>query len=276
MINAEFFPFVIRLVEELCGVVLELDKEYLVAARLNPRLTEWGLKGLLDLKMALEREPRGVLAWKVVDALVPNETYFFRDPPFFQALEQEILPGLIARNAKKREISIWSAACSSGQEVYSLSLLLEDRFRLPSNWKVRVEATDISGAMVERARLGLYSLHEVNRGLPAHYLAKYFTRDSEGFRLSDPIRKMVSFQRLDLREPWPWAQPFDLILVRNVMIYFEKTVKQELLGRFQRLLAPGGHIFLGASETALFLNSGLKNATFGKVVGYQNPKEEKI
>jgi chemotaxis protein methyltransferase CheR len=266
---ASSFVYIRQLVQDHCGVVLEPEKEYLMTARLQPQLKSWGLSNLEEMTAHLLREPTGDLMRLVSEALVPNETYFFRDPSFYQALETTVIPGIIARNGDKKELHIWSAACSSGQEPYSVAMLIRTHFPQLLSWKLQIIASDISQTIVARTRQGLYSQLEVNRGLPAVYLARYFSRQADGWHLSDDIRHMVTPHVLDLRTPWPWAGGFDLILARNVLIYFDIPTKQEILGRFRHLLKPSGYLFLGSSETTLFLDPHFVNVPIQGVIGNQ-------
>jgi chemotaxis protein methyltransferase CheR len=181
-----------------------------------------------------------------------------------------LIPDLIARRAGTRQLRIWCAACSSGQEPYSLAMLLREHFgpRL-AGWEVSILATDLSGAMLERARAGRYSQMEVNRGVPASLLAKAFRKEGPDWQLKDEIRAMVDFRRLNLIDPWPILPPMDIVMLRNVLIYFEAETKRQVLDGMARVLAPDGHLFLGGAETTLHLSESYDRVQVDCTVGYR-------
>ena len=198
-----------------------------------------------------------------------NETWFFRDSNPFTALTELVIPDLTETAGTERKISIWSAACSSGQEPYSIAMLIRENFNLPG-WKFSILGTDFCSAILERARTGLYRQMEVNRGLPAKLLAKYFVQQGLYWQLKPEILTAVKFHFLNLAEPWAsTVPPADIVLLRNVLIYFDVETRKEILGRVRRLLRPDGYLFLGCAETTLNLDNGFQRVQTDKYVCYK-------
>ena len=192
----------------------------------------------------------------MVDALTTNETTFFRDVEPFELLRTELLPALIKTRQLSKRLSIWYAASSTGQEPYSVSMLIREHFPELASWTIDQVATDLSRPVLDRARAGAYSQLEVNRGLPVKLLVRYFDKRGLEWQLKDHIRSMVNFQELNLNGVWPWPclPQFDIVFIRNVMIYFDVPDKQKILGRIYDRLRPDGYLFLGAAETTMNLD----------------------
>lgn len=240
------FASIRDLVEARAGIVLEPGKEYLAETRLNPIVDRLGLGSLSELA----RRVRGndcVLQAKVVEALTTNETSFFRDNAPFNALRQRVLPAVAARPPHERRLRIWSAACSTGQEAYSLALMIKDEFPALAA-DTRIIGTDINALVVEKARSGKFSQLDVNRGLPAPLLVRYFHRQGMEWVVQDAIRAMTEFRVLNLVEPLGALGGFDLVLLRNVMIYFSAETKARLLTRVRLAMRRDGWLMVGASE----------------------------
>ena len=250
------FEYVAQLVRRRSAIVLEPGKEYLVEARLAPLAKELGLGGPTELVAKL-RGDSGPLAERVTEAMTTNETSFFRDLQPFDVLRRDVVPDLLERRASSRRLRIWCGASSSGQEPYTIAMVL-DQIPGLAGWDVEMLGTDISPEMVERARAGRYSQLEVNRGLPAPFLVKYFERDGTGYQLKEGIRRMVQYRLLNLAEPWPALGTFDIVFMRNVLIYFDVETKREIFGRIRRVLAPDGYLFLGAAETTVNIDAGFE------------------
>src|SRR6202012_3185504 len=195
---------------------------------------------------------------KVLDAMANNETWFFRDCNCFAALTEFVLPELMKRRSQERKVSIWSAACSSGQEPYSIAMALREQFLLPG-WTFPIVATDFCTTILERARQGVYRQMEVNRGLPARLLTRYFTQQGLHWQLKQEILSMVTLQCLNIAEPWEKTMaPVELLLLRNVLIYFDVPTRKEILARVRQVLRPDGFLFLGCAETTLNLDKGFE------------------
>ncbi len=269
-INASDFDYIRDLVRREAAIVLEPGKEYLAENRLHPVARQAGLDSVGDLVRQL-RVGSGELQGKVIDALTTNETSFFRDAHPWDALRDDLLPQLIERRAAKRTLTIWCAASSSGQEPYTLAILLKEHFGAAlDGWIVRILATDISPTMIERARTGTYSQLEVNRGLPAPLLVKHFSRTGMQWQLNDDVRSMVEFRlmNLDVAADYDRLPMCDLVLIRNVLIYFDVPTKRDILTRCRDHLRPDGYLFLGSSETTLNVVEGFERVQSGKTICY--------
>lgn len=252
----EAFGFICALVKQEASLVIEAGKEYLIEARLNFLLREYGMNRYDDLveKLRSESTPFSFRK-KIVEALTTNETYFFRDHHPFEVLREKILPKLIATRRPQQELNIWSAACSTGQEAYSTAILLREHFPELASWKVKIVATDLNQIVVERAQKGRYNQIEINRGLPAALLLKYFQKDGSDWVLAEGIRRMVEFSSHNLMHSWNHLPSCDIIFMRNVMIYFDVATKQKLLAQVHRQLRPDGHLLLGGAETTVNLSN---------------------
>ncbi len=247
------FAFIANLVRDRCALVLEPGKEYLVKARLLPLAQRHGLAGIEPLIDRLRGSDNG-LATEVVEAMVTTETSFFRDIHPFEILKKTVLPKLIESRRTVRQLNIWFAASSSGQEPYSVALILKEWFPELNSWRLNLSATDISHEMLNRSRAGRYSQVEVNRGLPTPLLLKWFRQEGAFWQLDERIRSMVTFSPLNLAQPWPAMPLWDLVFLRNVMIYFDQDVKKTILGRVGRVLGKDGYLLLGGAETTLSLD----------------------
>jgi chemotaxis protein methyltransferase CheR len=236
-------------------------KEYLAQSRLQTLARREGMDSVSELIARLRVDPAHPLAGKVVDAMTTNETSFFRDIRPFEALRKVLIPELMRLRAGVRRLRVWSAACSSGQEPYSLAILLREHFPELATWRVDIVASDICTEMLERARHGRYSQLEVNRGVPAALLLRYFRRDGLSWELDGTLRSMVEFRSINLVKPWPPMPAFDLVLLRNVLIYFDPRSKKQVLDQMARVLAPDGYLILGGSESPLFSNDQYDRAS---------------
>jgi chemotaxis protein methyltransferase CheR len=262
------FDYLRRLVKDFSAIDIDADKEYLADLRLSPLLPDQGCRSVQELLRQLRGTTFSGLHRKVVDAMTNNETWFFRDCHPFTALGDEIIPELMKKRATERRLSIWSAACSSGQEPYSIAMLLRDKFMVP-NWSFSIKATDISTPILERAKSGVYTQMEVNRGLPAPLLAKHFRKIGTQWELNYAVREMVSFEPINLSQPWPNVSPVDIVFLRNVLIYFELDVRKRILEQVRKVLRRDGYLFLGGAETTLNLDSKFERIQFGKYACYR-------
>lgn len=263
------FEFISAMVRAESAIVLERGKEYLVEARLLPVATEAGLASVADLVQQLRLHPTGPLRQDVVEAMTTNETSFFRDAHPFEALSQRVLPELVRARAGERLVKIWCAAASSGQEPYSIAMLLADLLAGHPGWRVRLLATDISQRMLARTRAGRYTQLEVNRGLPAPRLVRHFTRSGTHWQVNDELRRMVECRVLHLDGPWPPMPSMDVVFLRNVLIYFDIPTKQRILARIRGVLRPDGYLFLGGAETTLNLDPAFERVQLGSAPAYR-------
>ena len=261
------FAFVTTMVRQRSAIDLQPGKEYLVESRLAPVVRSIGESDLSALVARLRRGDE-VLSDAVVDALTTNETSWFRDQHPFQAFTEHLLPELL--EPPNRNLTIWSAACSSGQEAYSLAMLLLDRMPMHPGLHPQIIGTDISPRMVERARSGRYSQHEVNRGLPAGLLVKHFDQEGRDWVLQQQVRSMARFEPGNLAHPATRMPPCDIVFLRNVLIYFDVDTKRTVLGHVRRVLRPGGFLVLGAAESTLTLDAAFQRMELGRAVVFQH------
>ncbi|MCW2856951.1 MAG: Chemotaxis protein methyltransferase CheR [Marmoricola sp.] len=255
------FAFVSDLVRRETAMLYDPGKEYLVEARLLPLAREAGCPDVDSYVAKLVTNPAE--RDKVLDALTINETSWFRDNAPYQAFTDMMLPPLLAARSHVRHLSIWSAACSSGQEAYSLAMLLDQH--LPSGWTAQILASDVSSTMLDRVRAGRYSQVEMNRGMPATSLVKYFSRTGSEWEVCDDLKKMVRTQSLNLSTPFPLLPTFDIVFLRNVLIYFDLDTKRDILRRVHRVVASDGFLLLGTSETTLDLDEHWGREAHGRV-----------
>lgn len=268
-LSPQAFRFVSDLVRREAAIVLEDGKEYLVEARLSPVARRAGHPTLDAFITALQRAPAGSpLVHEVVDALTTNETLFFRDHHPFEALRTIIVPRLIEARGHVRKLNIWSAASSTGQEAYSIAMLLREHFPQLSSWNVNILGTDLSSTALEQARSGSFSQLEVNRGLPAVFLVKYFKKEEGRWNLKEDVKRMCEFRSMNLSQPWPMLPPMDLIFIRNVLIYFDLQTKTGILKRMKGCLLPHGLLFLGTAETTINLDADWKPVKVGNTTAF--------
>ncbi|KEO57245.1 CheR family methyltransferase [Thalassospira permensis] len=253
----EDFDFVSRLIKSKSGLVLSQDKTYLLESRLMPIARKRGLKDLTELIAALRGGDR-VLVEEVVDAMTTNESFFFRDTKPFDQFRHVVLPHMIKERASKRHLRIWCAAASSGQEPYSLAMILEDFKSQLSGWRVEIIGTDISREILTKARAGLYSQFEVQRGLPIQLLVKYFQKKEDQWQISQEIRSKVQYKEFNLLEDFRPLGQFDIVYCRNVLIYFDQPTKTDVLARISALMPDDGFLFLGGAETVLGISDKFK------------------
>jgi chemotaxis protein methyltransferase CheR len=263
------FEFVSRLLLTEAAIVLEKGKEYLVESRLTPMAREMGYGDLNGLVRQLQKEHSKELIRKIVESLTTHETSFFRDSDPYEVIRTVVLPKLMESQRAAQELTIWSAAASSGQEAYSLCMLIREHFPQLMSWKLRIIATDISNAILERAKTGKYSQVEVQRGLPPHFLEKYFEPHGSEWQIKDDIRQMVEFSELNLMHPYGRLPAADLVMLRNVLIYFDMSVKRDILGKVRGVLKPHGYLFLGTAETTINIDENYQRVMVGKVSCYQ-------
>jgi chemotaxis protein methyltransferase CheR len=246
-------PEDVELVAALCrtraGLKVDRDKPYLIESRLAPVARREGFGSILDMVSALRASREDALIWSLVEAMVSAETAFFRDREAFALLRDEVLPALSHQRAGQ-PIRVWSAACSTGQEAYSLAILADAAWRLAPGAEIEIFASDLSERALEKAQSGLYTQFEVQRGLPIRLLLQYFDKDGEAWALSPRIRQRVSWKRVNLLGDLSELGPFDLILARNLVSGLDPAARGRVLENLAGALAPDGHLMLGAKETA--------------------------
>jgi chemotaxis protein methyltransferase CheR len=258
-----------RYIYRQTGIALGSDKLYLMESRLMSMLQEERIGSLNELCSLLRRGVPEKLRCRIAESMTTHETSFFRDPAVFDALSTDLLPALVRDRRDTRTLRIWSAACSSGQEPYSLAILLLEAGL--EDFRIEILGTDLSSRILARASTGEYLQIEVNRGLPASQLVKYFRRAGGNWQIKDEVKRMVRFAAFDLRQSPAQLGTFDLILCRNVLIYFDADTRKSILARLRSALSPGGYLMLGASETTFSMDPGLLRRTIRNTIVYQNP-----
>ena len=268
-IRPDTYQYLQEYVYRESGIVLDGDKQYLLEARLMPIVRQRQLGSLDDLCALLRATTDLPLKQLVVEAVTTNETFFFRDLAQYDALKSVVIPELVRQHQDTRKLSFWSAASSSGQEAYSLAMMLLEMGL--GDWKIQILGTDLSTQVLDRARAGKYLQIEVNRGLPAAYLIKFFTRMGLDWQLKDEVRRMVRFETIDLRQSLRTLGPFDVVFCRNVLIYFDLESKKKILSELYGTLFRGGYLLLGGSETTLNLFDRFDRRVLGQAAFYQVP-----
>jgi chemotaxis protein methyltransferase CheR len=271
-IAPEVFGFVRDLVRRESAIVLTPGKEYLVESRLLPVARAEGVAGIEQLIDQVRQQPHGATSRRLVEALTTNETSWFRDGDPFAALRTVVVPALAPARATSRRLGVWSAACSSGQEAYSVAMTLLETPEV-AGWTFEIVGTDLSSEMVTRAREARYSQLEVNRGLPAGHLVRYFERDGAGWRVNAHLRSMTRFTEGNLMRPFGAVGRFDVVFLRNVLIYFDVATKRDILRRVRQVLAPDGFLYLGAAEMTMGVDDAWERVAAGRSSVYRIRKD---
>lgn len=245
--------FLSGVVAEYSGNVILPRQAYMLEQQLMPVAKSIGLSDVVELVGKMRRAPSAILATQVAEAVTVNETSFFRDNHPFVALEKKVIPDLIAKNQSSKELRIWCAACSCGQEPYTIAMIIKESFPQLKDWNVQIVATDLSDEMLNKSKSGEYSQLEVNRGLPVKKLIKFFDRKGAVWQAKQELRDLINFRRLNLTTSWPYLGQFDIVFIRNVLIYFDQNTKAEILNRVRRVLRPDGYLFIGSAETTIGL-----------------------
>ncbi len=269
MINPEQFRFFSTLVKESSGIALSKGKEYLLESRLNELARVLGLKDINELYRKAKFKPTTKLKEQIIEAMTTNETYFFRDQHPFEVLKKEIIPELIEARKSKKTLRFWSAACSTGQEPYSIAIILEEHFPQIKTWRREIIASDISQQAVDKGRAGRFTQVEVNRGLPIQLLIKYFKQQGAFWMVDQRLKKLIRFKKLNLMGPLIGINNIDVVMCRYVLIYFDQKTKQSILEKIVKVINPGGYLFLGATETPVGLPSNMKRKNFGRTTCWQ-------
>jgi len=249
--KVEDFDFLATMLKERSGLVLTRDKAYLLETRLMPVARRRNLKGLEELVDSLRIDRDEELENLVTEAMTTNESLFFRDTKPFDQFRDLVLPKLMQNRAGVKKLRIWSAACSSGQEPYSLAMMISEDAAKLAGWRVEIVATDISTEMLAKAEAGMYTQFEVQRGLPITYLVKYFNQVGDKWQIDEKIREMVTYKDFNLlKSPAPLGQ-FDVVFCRNVLIYFDQPTKAAVLQNVAQQMPQDGILYLGGAETVL-------------------------
>ncbi len=256
--RADDFEMLSSLLKQRSGLVLTKDKAYLLESRLMPIARKRGWRGLDELARSVRLTRDEGLIGEITEAMTTNESSFFRDRKPFDLFRNIMLPTLLQTRASRRSFRIWSAACSSGQEAYSLAMVLDQESAKLAGWTVEIIGTDLSSEMVDRARRGVYSQFEVQRGLPIQMLVKYFTQVGDKWQINPKLREQVSFRIHNLLQDLTSLGQFDVVYCRNVLIYFDQPTKTKVLSQMTRVIPPDGFLVLGGAETVLGITERFK------------------
>ncbi|HKQ70067.1 MAG TPA: protein-glutamate O-methyltransferase CheR [Polyangiaceae bacterium] len=259
--------YVRDLLRRRAAIDLDASKLYLLEQRLEQLARDGGFE---SVKQIVEQSKNGApsVDKQIIEAMTTHETLFFRDVHPFEILRRNVLPALIAARERTRSLTVWSAACSSGQEPYSIAMSLLEHFSAAAEWPVRIVATDISDKVLARAREGRFQQLEVNRGLPASMLIKYFDRVGMEWQIKERVRNLVEFRKLNLLDPWNGLRP-DIVFIRNVLIYFDLNNKRAILNRIGQAIAPDGVMFLGGAETTFNIDDRWERVSVEKSAYYR-------
>jgi chemotaxis protein methyltransferase CheR len=249
------YEYLQKLLKERSGLVLSSDKQYLVESRLTPLARRSGLSGISEVVAKMKAGNASLIA-SVVEAMTTNETFFFRDKVPFDHFRDTIMPAMLAARKNRRSLRIWCAASSTGQEPYSLAMILKEMSAALSGWRVEILATDLSQEVLEKSKAGIFSQFEVQRGLPIQLLVKYFTQIGETWQIKPEIRAMIQFRQLNLLHDFSSLGTFDIIFCRNVLIYFNQETKTDIFNKLAKVIEPDGFLVLGAAETVVGLSTG--------------------
>jgi chemotaxis protein methyltransferase CheR len=250
------YEYLRRLLKERSGLDLSADKQYLVESRLVPLARRADLPGISELVQKMKGSAEALVA-EVVEAMTTNETFFFRDKIPFDHLKEALLPALMQARAARRSLRFWCAASSTGQEPYSIAMILKETPAL-SGWRTEIVATDLSQAVLEKSKAGIFSQFEVQRGLPIQMLVKYFKQSGDLWQLNPDIRAMVQHKQLNLLQDFSHLGTFDVIFCRNVLIYFDQDTKAAIFERMSRIIEPDGVLALGAAESVVGITDAFK------------------
>jgi len=274
--NPQDFDYISTVLRKRSGLVLTPDKTYLLESRLLPVARRNGAESVEALIAALRRAPREDLLVAVTEAMTTNESFFFRDKTPFDQFTETMLPALLDARKAKKHLKIWCAACSTGQEPYSIAILLREAAAQLAGWRIDILGTDLAGNVLEKAKAGIYSQFEVQRGLPIKLLVKYFDKREEHWQVKPDIRAMVDYKAFNLLDDPARLGSFDIIFLRNVLIYFDRPTKAKVLEAVSRITAPDGYLVLGAAETVLGITDAYRPVRGSRglyeVVGAAEPK----
>jgi chemotaxis protein methyltransferase CheR len=246
------YEYLQKILKDRSGLVLSADKKYLLESRLMPLARKAGVAGISELVQKMKAGSESMIA-DVVEAMTTNETFFFRDKTPFEHFQNTVMPDLIKARAAKRSLRIWCAAGSTGQEPYSLAMIVKELGAALTGWRVEIVATDLSPEVLEKSRTGVYTQFEVQRGLPIQLLVKHFTQTGTTWQLNADVRAMVQFKQFNLLQDYTHLGKFDIIFCRNVLIYFDQPTKSDVFSRLAKASEPDGYLFLGAAETVIGL-----------------------
>ena len=255
------FDWLRAFLKQQSGLVLSNEKQYLIESRLLPVARKAGLSTLSALIAKMKEPGQSVLAATVVEAMTTNESFFFRDKVPFEHFTETMLPKMLEARARDRRLRIWCAAASTGQEPYSLAMCLKEAEAKLAGWRIEMIGTDLSSDVLDKAKAGIYTQFEVQRGLPINHLLKYFTQTGDTWQINSNLRSMVQYRKLNLLESFAALGQFDIVFCRNVLIYFDNQTKVDILQRISKQMPADGFLVLGAAETVVGLTDAFKPMT---------------
>jgi chemotaxis protein methyltransferase CheR len=274
-VTQEEIQVIARLVLDLCGIVLDESKGYLIEHRLSDVAQKSGCATFSEFYYKVRYQNDEKLKNLIIDAITTQETLFFRDASPFDALQFKVLPELIdarSKTAFPKRLRFWSAACSTGQEPYSIAMMLHEMLPDIHSWNINILATDIADSAIQKASLGQYSEHELQRGMKPQYLNKYFIKQGTNWKVKDELRALIAFKKINLLKPFPGMGPFDVIFCRNVAIYFGEQAKKDLFYRLAAALVSDGCLFVGSAESLTHVGPEFVPAHHCRAVFYQPNK----
>lgn len=263
------YQFFLDLVRKKSAIVLDEGKQSMVESRLTPLLFQHNIPSPEALVLRLKAQPHGELHDLVLDVLATHETLFFRDGKPFELLRNKLLPELIEKRQIERKIRIWSGACSTGQEPYSVAMMIRQHFPSLNAWKVEILATDVSGYMIEKAANGYYTKAQLARGMPPDMLARFFEKADDLWRIKPDMRKSIEFRTMNLADKWDLKGKYDLILLRYVLIYFDMETRREILKKVLGCLSDDGYLLAGTAEGSIGSQPGLESVLVDKTLFYR-------
>ncbi|HEY0331896.1 MAG TPA: protein-glutamate O-methyltransferase CheR [Rhodopseudomonas sp.] len=268
------YEYLQKLLKDRSGLMLSADKRYLLESRLLPLARKIGVAGISELVQKMKTGPDSLIH-DVVEAMTTNETFFFRDKTPFDHFKDSVIPELIKARAGRKSLRIWCAAASTGQEPYSLAMILKDMAAELAGWRIEIIATDLSPEVLEKSRSGLYTQFEVQRGLPIQLLVKHFKQVGAMWQLNPDTRAMVQYRQFNLLQDFAALGKFDVIFCRNVLIYFDQPTKSDIFNRLMKANEPDGYLFLGAAETVVGLTDSYRVCPKRRGVYLPNPAAQR-
>lgn len=256
--NPADFELLAKLVKDRSGLILTPDKEYLLESRLMPVARKWNANDLAELATLVRNKRTEALLKDITEAMTTNESFFFRDISPFDRFRDMVLPSMMEARKDRKRIRVWCAACSSGQEPYSLAMIIKELGAKVAGWSFDIIATDLSEEMIQRAKEGYYSQFEVQRGLPVNLMLKYFKQEGDRWLISNQLKEMVSFKPYNLLDNLRPLGTFDIVFCRNVLIYFDQGTKGKVLDSVAQILAADGYLYLGGAETVIGITEKFK------------------
>lgn len=239
--------YLAQLLKRRTGIAINPNKTSQISQRLSPVARRFGFRNVDDLLRELPHARDSMLR-PVIEAMTTNDTWFFRDRPVMEQFREVILPGLMSRRTRSKKLRIWCAAAATGQEAYTLAMILHEAAIVRNGWEIELTATDLNSECLTRAKEGLYTSFEVQRGLGIKRLISHFTQEGDNWRISDALRRMVKFRNFNLLDNFGWLGEVDVIFCRNVLLYFEARTKTQILDRLADILPPDGYLVVGSAE----------------------------